>query len=210
MRTEKVRSALISELKSSVVYLTALFFFAAGYVCRMYGSGGTPIIADLLAWYRTPLSIAVFGIPSLLIVTKTIERVIELRKLKLNNVETLEKELLHERALIEHQKHKLITELKSAQIGKQAMENERIRQSHDRQQLKIAEDRFHSAIKKYSFWANKVSQKVHKTSPTLVGKAGEQAHGQIEQLQQSVNELQKLLDKQPEYVNEHRHAADPR
>jgi hypothetical protein len=54
----------------------------------------------------------------------------------------------------------------------------------------------------YSAWAEKVADKVSKTSATLVGSAGAQAPEQVLHLQQSVKESQKLLDSNPGGINE--------
>ena len=50
--------------------------------------------------------------------------------------------------------------------------------------------------------AEKVADKVSKTSATIVSSAGEQAPEQVLQLQQSVKESQKLLDSNLGGINE--------
>lgn len=202
MKTEKVRQGILAEIRSAGIYVAAVGFFAAGYLAHMHGSSDGKYLVQLIAWYRTPITLAVVGLPALMILNTIIGHVLELRKNRIEEIETAEKNIMHKLSLIDHQKDKLTANLSATDELTTKLEKKQAEISGIEQRLKAAEAHLRKSASTYSAWAEKVAHKVGKTSTTLAGDACEQAPEQAAQLKKSMKELQQLLDKQPGGVDE--------
>jgi uncharacterized protein YukE len=202
MKTEKVRQGIVAEFRSVGIYAAAVGFFSAGYLAHMHGSSDGKYLVQLIAWYRTPITLVFVGLPALMILNTIMGHVLELRKNRIQEIETAEKNIAHHLALIDHQKEKLTSNLTATNELTEKLEKKQAEINSLEQRLKAAEVHLRKSADTYSAWAEKVANKVSKTSTTLIGDAGEQAPEQIEQLKQNMKELQRLLDKNPGGINE--------
>jgi len=196
MKVDRLGQSFVGELRSAGIYVAAVGFFAAGYLFHMHGSADARYMTYLFAMYRTPITLAVLGLPALLILNLVTNRVLELRRNRTQAIETAEKNILHQRVQIDHQ-HKQLIARQSAL--KTLAENLRRKQAEiiDRERrLSEAEKKLKRSAAAYTAWAERVTQKVKKSSTTLVGDAaGDQATDQIKQLRDGADELLALLSK---------------
>ena len=198
MKTEKIKRGLIDELRSSGLYVAAVGFFASGYLCCMYGSSDGRYLAQLLAWYRTPITIAVVGLPILLIANSVLGQLLKLRGLRMEVIQNTEKDISHQLSWIEREKDKINqTKIKFDEL-RLDYEQRQHRLIERQKELKISENHLRKLISDHHRWAEQLSNKISKTSKTLIGDAGSQAPEQIAQLQKSAQEILRQLDKKPE------------
>lgn len=202
MKAEKIRCGFIDELRSSGIYVAAVGFFASGYLCHMYGSSDGTYLVQLLAWYRVPISIGVFGLPMLVIGSTVFSQIIKLRELRIEKIENAEKDISHRLTWIDLQKEKIIQTKSVLEEMRLDYEQKQHQLIEKQRQLKVAENHLRKSIYDYHHWAARLSKKISKTSKTLIGDSGSQAFEQIEQLQQSSQEILKLLDKEPAILGE--------
>jgi hypothetical protein len=202
MKTEKVKRGFIDELRSSGLYIAAVGFFASGYLCCMYGSSDGRYLAQLVAWYRTPITLAVVGLPMLLIANSVLSQIIKLRELRIEKIENAEKDISHQMSWVELEKVKINQTKMNFNELRLNYEQRQHQIIEKQRQLKVAENHLRKSITDYHHWAHRLSKKISKTSTTLIGDAGSQAPEQIAQLQKSSQEILRLLDKKPESLEE--------
>ena len=196
MKVDRLGQAFVGELRSAGIYVAAVGFFAAGYLFHMHGSADARYMTYLLAMYHTPITLAVLGLPALLILNSVTNRVLELRRNRTQAIEIAEKNIVQQHAQIEHENKQLIARQSAL---KTLAENLRRKQAEiiDRERrLSEAEKKLKRSAAAYTAWAERVTQKVKKSSTTLVGDtAGDQATDQIKQLRDGADELLALLSK---------------
>jgi hypothetical protein len=202
MKVDRLSQAFVGELRSAGIYVAAVGFFAAGYLCHMSGSADNRYLISLLVWYRTPITLAVLGLPALLIINMITNHVLELRTTRIQAIETAEKNIAHQYAQIEHENNQLVARQTALKTLAETMRRKKLELIERDRKLNEAEAKLRSSLATYSAWADKVAAKVRKTSGTLLGDTAGQAPEQIEQLQFGAEELLTLLNKNPGEVHE--------
>jgi ABC-type transport system involved in cytochrome bd biosynthesis fused ATPase/permease subunit len=202
MKVDRIGQAFVGELRSAGIYVAAVGFFAAGYLCHMSGSADNGYLVSLLVWYRTPITLAVLGLPALLIINMITSHVLELRTTRIQAIETAEKNIAHQHAQIEQQNTQLIARQTEMKTLVETIRRKQLELIERERTLNEVQTKFHKSATAYTAWADKVAAKVRKTSTTLVGDAAGQAPDQIEQLQLGAEELLTLLNKKPGETNE--------
>ncbi len=197
MKVDRLGQAFVGELRSAGIYVAAVGFFAAGYLCHMSGSADNKYLVSLLAMYRTPITLAVLGLPALLIINMITNHVLELRTTRIQAIETAEKNIAHQQAQIEHQNNQLVARQTALKTLAETMRRKKLELIERERTLNEVQTKFHTSAAAYTVWADKVAAKVQKTSATLVGDTAGQAPEQIEQLQLGAEELLTLLNKNP-------------
>ncbi|MCB2215695.1 MAG: hypothetical protein KQH59_06485 [Desulfobulbaceae bacterium] len=202
MKVERFGQALRSEFRSIGIYVAAIGFFTAGYLFHMHGSAEARYMTYLLAMYRTPITLAVLGLPALLILNSVTNRFLELRRNRTQAIEIAEKNIVQQHAQIEHENKQLIARQSALKTLNENLRRKQHEFIERERKLNEAETRLRESATIYNAWADKVAAKVRKTSASLVGDASAQAPEQIEILQNGAEELLALLNKNPENVHE--------
>jgi len=196
MKVERLGQALRSEFRSIGIYVAAIGFFTAGYLFHMHGSADARYMTYLLAMYRTPFTLAVLGIPTLLILNTIMNRVLELRRNRTQAIDIAEKNIFQQHAQIEHENKQLIARQSALKTLAENLRRKQAEIINRERRLSEAEKKLKRSAAAYTTWAEKVTQKVKKSSTTLVGDAaGDQATDQIKQLRDGADELLALLSK---------------